>query len=149
MGGRAWTALVGDSRVYAAYCLWLNSTLGLIVRWQCGGKQHQGRAQMQIRDINNFPCPEFSGKTAAAKRAVKIANEEFARLANLDLMPCSYAWRDESRKEIDRVVLRMIGLADKISESDMQSLREEWCKEPSVHGGNKSILKSLLADKVA
>ena len=40
----------------------------------------------------------------------------------------------------------MIGLDEKITESDMQALREEWCREPSVHGGNKTILKALHAD---
>ncbi|MGI9297278.1 MAG: N-6 DNA methylase [Gammaproteobacteria bacterium] len=146
MGGRAWTALLGDGSVYAAYCLWLNSTPGLIVRWQCAGKQHQGRLQMQIRDIENFPSPAFSEKTAAAKRAVEIANAEFPRLAKSDLLPCSMAWRDNARKEIDRVVLRILGLDKKVSECDMQALREEWCREPSVHGGKKEILKALRAD---
>ena len=147
MGGRAWTAIIlPDSKMCAAYCLWFNSLPGLIARWQCGGRQHPGRAQMQINDIGAMPCPAFSGKEAGAGRAVKIAGGEFVRLAELDLMPCSYAWRDDSRKEIDRVVLRMIGLDEKITESDMQALREEWCREPSVHGGNKTILKALHAD---
>ncbi len=147
MGGSAWAALsFSESSVYAAYCLWFNSVLGLLAMWQCGGKQHKGRARMTIGDIKKFPCPAFSGKTAAAKKAVKIANKEFPRLAELDLMPCSYAWRDENRKQIDAVVLRMLGLDKDFPEADMQILREEWCKEPSVHGGNKSILKALHAD---
>ena len=147
MGGSAWAALLPeDPRTNAAYCLWLNSIFGLLMMWQCGGKQHPGRTRMTISDIKKFPCPAFSGKEAGAGRAVKIAGGEFVRLAELDLMPCSYAWRDDSRKEIDRVVLRMIGLDEKITESDMQALREEWCREPSVHGGNKTILKALHAD---
>ena len=146
MGGSAWTAIICDKKTATAYCLWWNSTPGLILRWQCSGRQHPGRARMQINDIGAMPCPAFSGKEAGAGRAVKIAGGEFVRLAELDLMPCSYAWRDDSRKEIDRVVLRMIGLDEKITESDMQALREEWCREPSVHGGNKTILKALHAD---
>ena len=149
MGGSAWAALLPpDKAACTAYCLWLNSLLGLMSMWQCGGKQHPGRARMTINDIRNFPCPAFAKKTAAAKKAVKIANKEFSRLAELDLMACSYAWRDNGRKEIDRVVFRMLGLEKKFSEDDIQTLREEWCREPSVHGGNKSILKALHADKL-
>ena len=149
MGGSAWAALIhSDSALSAAYCLWFNSILGLICRWQCGGRQHSGRAQMQLGDIGEMPCPVFAGTTAAAKKAVAIANKEFPRLAALDLMACSNAWRDNNRKEIDKVVLHMLGLEKKFSENDIQALREEWCREPSVHGDNKSILKALCADKL-
>ncbi|MGI9306095.1 MAG: N-6 DNA methylase [Gammaproteobacteria bacterium] len=149
MGGRGWAALLfSDNSVYAAYCLWFNGILGLIARWQCGGKQHPGRAQMQLTDIGEFPCPVFSGKTAAAKKAVKIASKEFPRLAQLDLMSCSYAWRDENRREIDKVVLRMLDLEKKISEDDLQLIREEWCREPSVHGDTEEIIEALEADEL-
>ena len=147
MGGSAWAGLsFEESSVYAAYCLWFNSIFGLLAMWECGGKQHAGKARMTISDIKKFPCPIFSGKTAAAKKAVKIANKEFLRLTELHLMPCSYAWRDENRKKIDKVVLRMLGLENKFTEENMQALREAWGKEPSVHGGNKLIRKALHAD---
>ena len=149
MGGNAWAALIlSDKKCASAYCLWLNSTLGLICIWYCGGRQHRGRALMKLGDIEEFPCPAFSDKTAAALHAVQIANSEFSRLAALNLMPCSYAWRDKNRKQIDTVVLRMMGLDKHFSESDMQTLREEWCREPSVNGCNKEILKALHADKL-
>ena len=149
MGGRGWNALIlQNSKAHAAYCLWFNSILGLLCRWQCGGRQQPGRAQMQLGDIKNFPCPAFAGKTTDAQKAVKIANKEFPRLAKLNLMPCSYAWRDSNRKKIDKVVLRMLGLEKKLPEDDMQALRKEWCREPSVHGGNKSVLNALRTDKL-
>ena len=146
MGGSAWNALQCPEEARAAYCLWFNSLPGLICRMQCGGRQHPGRAQMQLGDIGAFPTPNFSGKSAAAKRAVKIANKEFPRLAEMTLMPCSYAWRDDARKEIDRVVLNMLNI--KATEEQMQALRETWCREPSVHGGNKTIIKTLHDDKL-
>ena len=148
MGGNAWAALLSDKTSHAAYCLWFNSTLGLICRWQCGGRQHIGRAQMKLDDIGNMPCLVFSDKTVAAKKAATVANKEFPRLARLTLMACSYAWRDDSRKEIDKVVLRMLGLEKKFSEDEMQGLREEWCCEPSVHGNSKDVLKALHSDKL-
>ncbi len=147
MGGSAWAALIVSNNAYAnAYCLWFNSILGLICRWQCGGRQHVGRAPMQLGDIGNMPCPDFSGETDAAKRAVNIANAQFSQLAELVLSPCSMAWRDENRKKIDSIVLKMLGIDKKISESEMQILREEWCREPSVHGGKIAIVKALQAD---
>ena len=146
MGGRAWNALQCPQNVRAAYCLWFNSLLGLICRWQCGGRQHPGRAQMQLGDIKHFPAPDFAAKTTAAKNAITIANKEYKRLAKLQLMPCSYAWRDDNRKEIDKAVMQMLGIT--IPEAKLQALREMWCTEPSVHGGNKTILKTLHADKL-
>ena len=149
MGGRAWAALILSNNACAsAYCLWLNSTLGLMCRWYHGGRQHSGRAVMQLADIKKFPCPVFSAKNTAAKRAVEIATKEFPRLANLMLMPCSFAWRDDNRKEIDAVVLRMLGLDKEFSESDMQALREAWCREQSVHGDTRQIRAALQADKL-
>ena len=146
MGGSAWNALQCPEDARAAYCLWFNSTLGLICRWQCGGRQQFGRARMQLANLKNFPAPDFCGKSAAAKRAVKIANKEFPRLAEMELMPCSYAWRDETRKEIDRAALEMLGIKE--AEEQMQALREMWCREPSVHGKNQTIIKTLHDDKL-
>ena len=124
MGGRAWNALQCPQNVRAAYCLWFNSLLGLICRWQCGGRQHPGRAQMQLGDIKHFPAPDFAAKTTAAKNAITIANKEYKRLAKLQLMPCSYAWRDDNRKEIDKAVMQMLGIT--IPEAKLQALREMW-----------------------
>ncbi len=146
MGGSAWNALQCPKKARAAYCLWFNSLPGLMVRWWCGGRQHPGRARMQLGDLAQLPCPAFSGKSPVAKRAVKIANKEFPRLAKLTLMPCSFAWRDKNRAEIDRVVLQMLKIT--MPEENIQILREQWCREPSVHGGNKKILETLHADKL-
>ena len=146
MGGTGWNGLQCPEESRAAYCLWLNSVLGLICRWQCGGRQHPGRARMQLVNLKNFPAPNFCAEIPEAKNAVKIANKEFPRLAEMTLMPCSYAWRDDARKEIDCVVLNMLGI--KATEEQMQALRETWCREPSVHGGNKTIIKTLHDDKL-
>ena len=147
MGGSAWTALIlADNVAAAAYCLWFNSIWGLICRWRCGGRQQPGRVRIQLGDIGNMPCPNFCADSSAARRAIKIANEEFSRLATLTLMPCGLAWRDNNRHAIDAAVLRMLGLDKKISAS--QRLREMWCCEPSVHGGNKTIVGALAADGI-
>ena len=146
MGGTAWNGLQCPETTHAAYCLWFNSILGLICRWQCGGRQQFGRARMQLVNLKNFPAPNFCEENPAAQNAVEIANTEFPRLAELQLMACSYAWRDDARKEIDRVVLKMLGID--ATEKQMQALREMWCREPSVHGKNQTIIKTLHEDKL-
>lgn len=146
MGGSAWNALQIDKESRAAYCLWFNSLPGLICRWQCGGRQHPGRARMQLDDLENFPAPDFAAQTKTAKAARTIANKAYPQLAKLQLMPCSYAWRDDNRKAIDAIVLKMLGIT--IPPAKMQSLREMWCREPSVHGGTKTIRKTLQADNL-
>ena len=54
------------------------------------------------------------------------------------------AFRDANRKRIDSVVLDMLGLGgDPDAARALDRLREVWCREPSVHGGNAKITRAL------
>ena len=145
MGGRAWTALFVNNRaVRDALALWLNSTLGLMMRVCYAQTTQPGRATMQIKSLSGLPVPNLAKRGVAGKRARRVARENFEELSKLRLDPVSYAFEDSNRHQIDEVVLEMLGLGadDEIAQS-LAHLRRIWCREPSVHGGSKRIKAAL------
>ena len=145
MGGRAWTALLcDDERVKSALAIWLNSTLGNLLRTCYAQITHPGRATMQVKAIGGFPVPNFAADSPAGEHARSVAQERFAELAALELEPLSYAFRDDNRKRIDAVVMEMLGVgADPDAARALDRLRTVWCREPSVHGGKPEIKRAL------
>lgn len=145
MGGNAWTALISnDDGLKSALALWLNSTLGAIIITGYGQTTQPGRALMKIRALRGFPVPNFAADSPAGEHARSVAQERFAELAELELEPLSYAFRDANRKRIDAVVMEMLGVgADPDAARAIDRLRTVWCREPSVHGGKPEIMRAL------
>ena len=110
--------------------------------------QQTGRATMQIRALGGFPVPDFSASTPEAEHARRMALESLDELSGLRLRPISYAHADENRKRIDAVALDMVGLGD-VPEAAraLDFLRDIWCREPQVHGGNRAIMRSFGLDR--
>ena len=149
MGGRAWTALISDDEgVKAALAIWLNATPGLVLRTCYAQTTQAGRATMQIKALAGFPVPDFGAATAAGERARSVARERLAELAALELRPIACASVDDNRKRIDEVALDMVGL-DGVPEAAraLDFLRAIWCREPTVHGGNRAIMRALGLDR--
>ena len=145
MGGRGWAALMSDDDgIKSALAIWLNSTLGLLVRGCYAQTTQPGRATMQIRALAGFPVPDFAADSAAGEQARTIARQQVDELAALELQPISYAFRDENRRQFDAVALEMMGLGGNQQAIDAVSvLREQWCREPSVHGGITQVMQAL------
>ena len=145
MGGSAWNALQSeDDGVKAALAIWLNSTLGGLLRTCYAQTTQPGRATMQVKALAGFPVPNFASDSPAGEHARSAAQERFSELAELDLEPLSYAFRDANRKRIDAVVLDMLGLGgDADVERALDHLRSVWSREPSVHGGTPEITRAL------
>ena len=144
LGGNAWTVLANqDEAVRRALALWFNGTLGLVTRTGYGQSTQRGRSLLKIKALGGLPVPDFAADTVAAHRARSIADREFGRLSNQVMEPASYAWRDPVRREIDEVVLDMLGIDAPESRQVMNLIRRIWCREPSVHGSNRKILKAL------
>ena len=69
--------------------------------------------------------------TARLARAQAIFDE----FAEREFLPANEAWRDETRQALDRAVLiDILGLPETVLEP-LAVLREQWCAEPTVHGG--------------
>ena len=145
MGGSTWTALLSDDDdVKAALAIWLNSTLSLMVRACYAQTTQPGRARLQIRALYGFPVPDFAADSDAGQQARATARQHIGELAALELRPASYAFQDANRQRIDAVALAMVGLGNNQQAIDaVDALRQQWCREPSVHGGNRVIMRAL------
>lgn len=65
-------------------------------------------------------------------------------MAGLALRPASYAFQDANRRRVDSVALEMVGLGEnQQANAAIDALRQQWCREPSVHGGNRAIMRAL------
>ena len=145
MGGSTWTALLSDDEgTKSALAIWLNSTLGLMVRTCYAQTTQTGRARLQIRGLAGLPVPDFAADSDAGQQARAIAQQHIAELAALELQPASYAFQDANRQRVDSVALAMVGLAqNQQANAAVAALRQQWCREPSVHGGNRVITLAL------
>ena len=144
LGSSTWVALISeDQSTLDALLIWLNSTFGMLVRSGYATTTQPGRARLAIAATAAFPVPDFAQQSDAGRRARAVAREHVERLSKLKLEPTSYAWRDPGRHEIDEVVLEMLDLRSDATRMALNQIRELWCREPSVHGGNKSITTAL------
>ena len=145
MGGSAWNALqTDDVDLKAALAIWGNSTLSLIIRVCYAQTTQQGRATMQVKALAGFPVPDFAAAGPAGEQARRIAQERYGELAALTLEPVSYAFRDENRHKIDAAALALVGLGDNAAAARaVAHLRNLWCREPAVHGGNDALMRAL------
>ena len=142
MGGRAWNALENDDiRICKAFALWANSTLGMLVHWTQGQRTQAGRSTTQIGALGQIPCPKLN-KIGDDK--LDFAAVCFDELASRQLLPACQAHADDTRREIDAAVVRMLGLPGTANKT-VDELRFLWCSEPSVHGNNQRALSLLTA----
>ncbi|MYJ81109.1 MAG: hypothetical protein F4046_04720 [Acidimicrobiaceae bacterium] len=133
IGGRAWPSFLAEAGAWQVpIVLWLNTTLGLVGRWWVGSRQQQGRSILSVGRIVEIPvldCRALSGDMLSE------ASEIFARFRLRAFLPANEAYRDEARQDLDRAVLRdLLGLPESIL-GPLETLRQQWCREPTVHGG--------------
>ena len=140
MGGNAWAALSGQKEVKDAFAFWANSTLGMLLYWSEGGKQHLGRSLIKIKGLADLPVPNFAEDSDAGETARKVANEHFP--CKEELQRACLSWQDSARHAIDDIVCEMLSLS-KDFRTDLAEIRKAWCSEPSVHGNSKIALQIL------
>ena len=133
LGGRAWPSFQPHREEWtAAIALWANSTLGLMAFWWMGSRQQQGRAIATITALPELPV--LDARTLTPEQ-LERADAIFERFRTETLLPANEAYRDETRKALDRAVLvELLGLPEAVLEP-LDNLRRQWCAEPSVHGG--------------
>lgn len=133
IGGRAWpNFLLGEAGWEYPAVLWANTTLGLISFWFKGTRQHRGRACVTIQTLPFLPILDTRLLDATQVRKARGLFDEFA---SRDFLPAHQANVDKTRQDLDRAVLiDLLGLDGRVLEP-LEVLREQWCKEPSVHGG--------------
>ena len=136
IGGTSWPNVQFDNREREiAYTLWGNTTLGLLCYWWHSSRQQSGRGRMPITAIRTMPTLDV---TQLTPEQFDVAETIFEDMRDATFLPANEAYRDDSRKELDRRVLtEMLGLSQSLLEP-LDLLRLKWCSEPSVHGGKNT-----------
>ena len=136
LGGTAWPNIVpSDERHEIPLLLWCNSTLGLLMHWWKGTRQQAGRSRMTITAIPDLPVLDPRKLT---DQRLDHCRAIFDDLKDHEFLPANEAWRDETRKALDRELLFGITSVLQLDpglEEGLDLLRKQWCAEPSVHGG--------------
>lgn len=139
IGGRAWpsfapapTAEEQAGNWEKALAVWLNTTPGLIARWWVSTRQQRGRACLTVTTLSAIPTLDLRNPRAGT--VARLA-ETFDLFAARGLLPANEAYQDPVRRELDKAVLcEALALPESIL-GPLATLREQWCAEPSVHGG--------------
>ena len=122
-----------------AWTLWGNSTLGLICYWMHGNKQHSGRSQIRLKALRSMPTLDLR---TLDRNKLQNAKHIFERLMTQKMLPVNQMYEDPVRQELDRCLLNdVLGLTEEAHPQLYQGiniLRNQLCKEPSIHGGKKS-----------
>ena len=136
LGGRAWPGFRSHSEAWThTLVLWANTTLGLMTFWWLASRQQQGRAITTISALPQLPMLDASALTA---QRLERAATLFERFKDELFLSANEAYRDETRKALDRAVLvELLGLPEAVL-SPLDNLRLQWCAEPSVHGGKET-----------
>ena len=136
IGGRAWPNFIPKQDEWTLpLVLWSNTTLGLLAFWWIGTRQQQGRACLTITQL---PRLTVLDPRSLSQEQLAQAENIFERFKEKEFLPANEAYRDDARQALDRAVLvELLRLPEETLEP-LAILRDQWCAEPSVHGGKKT-----------
>ena len=136
LGGRAWPNLMmEDPQWEYVTALWANSTLGLMSFWWAGSRQQQGRS---VLTISNLPDVAVLDPRRLSTKQLSCAAQIFGHFQDREFLPANEAYRDDTRRDLDRAVLiDILELPDSVL-APLGNVRLQWCAEPSVHGGKRT-----------
>ena len=141
IGGRAWPNFIPEQDEWTLpLVLWSNTTLGLLAFWWVGTRQQQGRACLTITQL---PRLTVLDPRALDENQPAQAESIFERFKEKEFLPANEAYRDDARQALDRAVLvDLLHLPEAVLEP-LAILRDQWCAEPSVHGGKKTRIDAF------
>ena len=131
-GGRSWPNLQLDTEeMEKATCAWLNTTLGFIGYWIESNRSQGGRGGTTVTALRQIPTLDLK---ALASEKVTRAAEIFDSISGKIMLPANEAYRDEVRQELDRRILTEVLDLDETILEQLDTLRYQWCTEPTVVG---------------
>ena len=139
IGGRAWPNFVtSDSSWERVIALWMNTTLGLVSFWWIATRSQQGRASVTVSRHTDLVSIDPRRLTT---KQIDLINRLFSEFAQRDFLPANEAFRDETRIELDEAILcGVLGWPERAL-VEVALIRNQWCSEPSVHGGKSTRLQ--------
>jgi len=114
------------------HLLWANSALGIMAFWWYGSCQQQGRSCVSI---SRLPDLLTLDARALSETQIEEYGRLFARFRAETFRPANEASRDTNRQALDAALLVDVLGLDAGLIDNLVILREQWCREPSVHGG--------------
>ena len=136
IGGRAWpNFLPAQDEWTLPLVLWSNTTLGLLAFWWVGTRQQQGRACLTITQL---PRLTVLDPRSLSQEQLAQAENIFTRFKEKEFLPANEAYRDDARQALDRAVLIDLLHLPEAALEPLAILRDQWCAEPSVHGGKRT-----------
>ena len=136
LGGPAWPNFILDQTEWeSAVLLWANTSLGLVSFWWHGTRQQNGRSRVTISRLPGLLTLDVRQLNA---RQIRQCEETFEAFRQRRFLPANEAWRDTSRQDLDQAVFgEILGFGNAVL-NGLAILREQWCREPSVHGGKRT-----------
>ena len=136
IGGRAWPNFLAERTEWELpLLLWANTTLGLMSFWWLGTRQHRGRSTVTISRLPDLLTIDVRSLT---EDQLAQAEKLFKAFRQCSFLPANEAYRDETRQALDQAVLvDLLGLEATVI-GGLNILREQWCREPTVHGGKST-----------
>ena len=130
LGGAMWpTVKLASPELEKALCVWLNSTLGMAIYWLESDRGQDGRGGTTVTHIPDIPVLDVTQLDAAQLAA---AVQIFDDLQERVLKPANEAWHDRARQELDRRLLTEVLRLDDAAVAQLDILRRQWCREPTV-----------------
>ena len=146
IGGRAWPNFVCNEQSFEIpLVVWLNSTIGLITYWWTGSIQQPGRTILTKSTITSVPVIDVRKLT---KKQLETCQNIYGWLNRQKpgFLPPNEAYRDPLRQELDhRIMTDLLQLGSDSINKNFDLLRNQWCHEPSVHGGKSTAITDSLS----
>jgi hypothetical protein len=137
IGGRAWPSITFRNEAYeAAFVLWANSTLGLLMHWWCAGKQQSGRGSITLSRLPELPIYDL--RTLSGD-ALLLAARYLEELSGTQLLRFDQIDGDTQRHRIDALVGQIFGIPERLLAAGgaFDLLRRKLAHEPSITGGRE------------
>ena len=136
IGGTAWPNFLPNQVEWEIpLLLWANTTFGLMSFWQLGARQQQGRSRITISRLPDLLTLDM--RQLSADQLLQLT-EIYNRFSDQKFLPANEAYQDSTRKSLDAAMLvELLGLDNDVL-NGLAILREQWCREPSVHGGKST-----------
>lgn len=121
------------------WCLWGNSTLGLLCYWAHSSKQQTGRGQIRLKALRSMPTLDVR---QLDETALQNATDIFEAMKHEKMLPFNQMDEDAVRQKLDgRLLAEVLGFGEETHpevHEGLRLLRERLCAEPSIHGAKKS-----------
>ncbi|MCY3628238.1 MAG: hypothetical protein F4039_05320 [Gammaproteobacteria bacterium] len=132
IGGRCWPVIqMKTVEMEAAFVVWSNTTLGVLLHWYFGN-----RSQVLLADhtVSSFPNTPTLNVKVLSTTQLKQAYEILDEFSEREMLPMNQMHQDSTRQELDRrVLVDLLQMPAELLEH-LQLVRQWWCDEPTVKG---------------